>query len=69
VIAHRLSTIRNATRILVFDSGRIIESGTFDELVAQGGRFAELARAQFMVQENVRTSVHAAADDGAAVKI
>ena len=68
VIAHRLSTIRNATRILVFDGGRIIESGTFDELVAQGGRFAELARAQFMVQENARASVHAA-DDSAAVKI
>jgi ATP-binding cassette subfamily B protein len=49
VIAHRLSTVRNATRILVFDQGRIIESGSFDELVAKGGRFAELARAQFMV--------------------
>ena len=35
VIAHRLSTIRNATRILVFDNGHVIESGTFDELVAQ----------------------------------
>ena len=57
VIAHRLSTIRNATRILVFDSGRVIESGTFDELVAKGGRFAELARAQFMVQENARAAV------------
>jgi ABC-type multidrug transport system fused ATPase/permease subunit len=52
VIAHRLSTIRNATRILLFDAGRVIESGTFDELVAKGGRFAELARAQFMVQQN-----------------
>jgi ATP-binding cassette subfamily B protein len=49
VIAHRLSTVRNATRILVFDHGRIIESGSFDELVAKNGRFAELARAQFMV--------------------
>lgn len=49
VIAHRLSTIRNATRILVFDDGRIIENGTFDELVAQDGHFAKLARAQFMV--------------------
>ncbi|HEY2135971.1 MAG TPA: glucan ABC transporter ATP-binding protein/ permease [Xanthobacteraceae bacterium] len=49
VIAHRLSTVRNATRILVFDQGRIIESGSFDELVRKGGRFAELARAQFMV--------------------
>jgi ATP-binding cassette subfamily B protein len=49
VIAHRLSTVRNATRILVFDQGRIIESGSFDELVARNGRFAALARAQFMV--------------------
>ena len=59
VIAHRLSTIRNATRILVFDNGRVIESGTFDELVAKGGRFAELARAQFMVQESARASIKA----------
>lgn len=59
VIAHRLSTIRNATRILMFDNGHVIESGTFDELVAQGGRFAELARAQFMVHENARSAVHA----------
>ena len=57
VIAHRLSTIRNATKILVFDNGRVIESGTFDELVAKGGRFAELARAQFMVQEHARAAV------------
>src|SRR5205823_9160359 len=48
VIAHRLATVRNATRILVFDQGRVIEQGTFDELVAKGGRFAELATAQFM---------------------
>ena len=54
VIAHRLSTIRNATRILVFDQGHVIESGTFDELVAQGGHFAALATAQFMVQEQDR---------------
>ena len=54
VIAHRLSTIRNATRILLFESGRVIESGTFDELVAKGGRFAELARAQFMVQNSTQ---------------
>jgi ATP-binding cassette, subfamily B, beta-glucan exporter len=56
VIAHRLSTIRNATRILLFESGRVIESGTFDELVAKGGRFAELARAQFMVQGNAQVT-------------
>jgi ATP-binding cassette, subfamily B, beta-glucan exporter len=57
VIAHRLSTIRNATRILVFEAGRVIESGTFDELVAKGGHFAELARAQFMVQDEARASI------------
>ena len=51
VIAHRLSTIRNANRILVFDQGRIVESGSFDELVAQGGKFAALARAQFMTND------------------
>jgi ATP-binding cassette subfamily B protein len=48
VIAHRLSTIRKATNILVFDAGRIIEHGTFDELLARNGAFAELARAQYL---------------------
>jgi glucan exporter ATP-binding protein len=48
VIAHRLATVRNATRILVFDRGRIVESGSFDELVAKGGVFARLAEAQFL---------------------
>jgi len=62
VIAHRLSTIRHATRILVFENGKVIESGTFDELVASGGAFAELARAQFMVQETTRAAVAAATE-------
>ena len=48
VIAHRLATVRNATRILVFDRGRILESGSFAELVAKGGVFAKLAEAQFL---------------------
>jgi ATP-binding cassette subfamily B protein len=48
IIAHRLATVRNATRILVFDQGSIVESGTFDDLIRRGGRFATLARAQFM---------------------
>ena len=48
VIAHRLATVRNATTILVFDKGRIVERGTFDELVRQGGLFASLAKAQFI---------------------
>jgi ATP-binding cassette subfamily B protein len=48
VIAHRLATIRGADRILVFEQGRIVETGTFEDLVARDGRFAALARAQFM---------------------
>lgn len=48
VIAHRLATIRNADMIIVLDRGRVIERGTFEELVAKGGRFAALAQAQFM---------------------
>jgi ATP-binding cassette subfamily B protein len=46
LIAHRLSTIRHADLILVFDKGRIVERGGFDELVAAGGVFAELVRTQ-----------------------
>jgi ATP-binding cassette subfamily B protein len=69
VIAHRLSTIRNATRILVFENGRVVESGTFDELVAKGGRFAALARAQFMVQENARQNAPQPESSSAAVKV
>jgi ATP-binding cassette subfamily B protein len=49
VIAHRLATIRNATHILVFREGRVVEAGSFDDLVAQDGAFAELARSQFLV--------------------
>jgi glucan exporter ATP-binding protein len=51
VIAHRLATIRNADRILVFQGGRIIESGSFDELVRLGGHFAELAKSQFLMAQ------------------
>ncbi len=48
VIAHRLATVREATRILVFRNGRIIETGTFDELMQRSDFFAELVRAQFI---------------------
>jgi len=57
VIAHRLATIRNADRILVFHEGKIVERGTFDELVALNGRFAQLARAQFMVKEEQKPQI------------
>ncbi len=47
VIAHRLSTIERADRIVVMDSGRIVESGTHAELLAAGGVYAALHRMQF----------------------
>ncbi len=47
VIAHRLATIKNADRILVMEDGKVLNEGTHDELIAQGGRYAELAKLQF----------------------
>jgi ATP-binding cassette, subfamily B, bacterial len=47
VIAHRLSTVRAADMILVVEDGRIVERGTHDELLARGGRYAELYETQF----------------------
>ena len=46
VIAHRLSTVRNCSRILVMDKGKILEDGTYDELIANNGLFAELMARQ-----------------------
>jgi ABC-type bacteriocin/lantibiotic exporter with double-glycine peptidase domain len=46
VIAHRLSTIRQCDRIIVLDQGRIIEDGTYDELIEKNGFFADLVARQ-----------------------
>lgn len=47
VIAHRLSTVRDADRIIAFENGRIVETGTHDELVTRDGLYARLCRLQF----------------------
>ena len=61
VIAHRLITIRGATRILVFSKGRIVETGTYEELMLRGGVFAALVRAeQYALAEEKMPPVKAA---------
>jgi len=47
VIAHRLSTVEKADHIIVLDAGRVVESGTHESLLAQGGHYASLYRMQF----------------------
>jgi ABC-type multidrug transport system fused ATPase/permease subunit len=47
VIAHRLSTVRSADQILVLDGGRLVESGTHEELAAAGGLYSTLYETQF----------------------
>ncbi len=51
VIAHRLSTIRSVDRIVVFHKGRIVETGSHDELIAKDGVYARLYRFQFAVEQ------------------
>ncbi|MBP0981720.1 MAG: hypothetical protein J5968_05900, partial [Oscillospiraceae bacterium] len=53
VIAHRLSTIRHCDRIIVLDGGKIVEDGSYDDLIAKNGFFAELVARQRLDTENV----------------
>ena len=47
IVAHRLATVKKADRIVVLDQGRIVATGRHDQLVADGGLYARLARLQF----------------------
>lgn len=47
IVAHRLATVKKADRIVVLEAGRVVATGTHDDLVAQGGLYARLARLQF----------------------
>ena len=52
VVAHRLSTIRHCDRIVVLDEGKIVENGTYEELIAQGGLFSKLVEQQRLDKED-----------------
>jgi len=64
VIAHRLSTIRSVDRIVVFHRGRVVESGSHDELLAKGGVYARLYRLQFAVEELAKEEAKVGASTG-----
>ena len=54
VIAHRLSTIRDADHILVMDAGKVVESGSFDGLYQQGGRFTKIMQLQYGLSDQLK---------------
>ncbi|SDS86985.1 ABC transporter ATP-binding protein [Actinopolymorpha singaporensis] len=69
VIAHRLSTVRAADLILVLEAGRVVERGTHHELLGRGGRYAELHRTQFDVEESAADDDPAGGPTGGPVTV
>lgn len=59
IVAHRLSTIRNADRIVVMEDGRMAEVGTYEELMALGGRFCELEHKSRIREEEAKAALEA----------
>ncbi len=60
VVAHRLSTVRNASQILVLNEGEIVERGTHDALINQGGLYARLAEKQFGTHKDIGAEARSA---------
>ncbi len=63
IVAHRLSTIRGATRVAVLDDGWLVELGSHEELLAQGGLYARLYRLQFEAGDNGGNGAQAVSGD------
>jgi len=63
VIAHRLSTVRNASQVVVIEKGCVVEQGTHDELISQGGVYKQLVLRQLMAGDSGNGLLNGSSDD------